>query len=230
MNLYRLTPRPPRGLSLIELLVVIAIIAAFFSILVPMRAAAHARATRRHCINNLKETGVAWMLWDADHCGEFPMSVPATNGGTMEFTSGPGAFRHFQVMSNELGNPKFAFCPAETDRNRFVVNNFAQFGNSNLSYFVAAVPHECTPTMILSGDRNITNGMRLKNAVLGLTPNQPGGWTDELHKEAGNILKADGGVEQVNTAGLRNLIAAQQTANTNLDLAETRLQMPVLGQ
>lgn len=228
MNLYRLSKRPQLGLSLIELLVVIAAIAVFFSILVPIRTAGRVRSERRHCVNNLRQTGVAWMLWEADHCGEFPMSIPSTNGGTMEFTSGPDAFRHFQVMSNEMITPKFAFCPAETDRSRFAVNNFAQFSNSNLSYFVGAVSNDCAPTMILSGDRNITNGTRLKNAVLGLTPNQPGGWTDDLHKGTGNILSADGSVEAVTSEGLRKLIAAQQAA-TNLALAETRLQMPVLG-
>jgi len=224
MNLYRFSHRPQRGLSLIELLVVIAIITAFFSILLPIRISARARSERRRCADNLKQTGVAWMLWDGDHSGDFPMSLPATNGGTLEFTTGPNAFRHFQIVSNELVSPKFALCPSETDPGRFAMKSFAQFSNSNLSYFVGVVPNDCAPTMILSGDRNITNGMRLKNAVLGLTRNQPGGWTDDLHNDAGNILKADGSVEQVATVQLRNLVAS------NVHLAETRLQMPVLDQ
>ncbi len=196
-----------------------------------------ARSARLQCVNNLKQIGLDCMIWEGDHRGGFPMAISETNGGTMEFASGPYAFRHFQTMSNELVTPKLAFCPAETDRNRVLANNFVQFGNSNLSFFIgAAVTNESTPTMILAGDHNVTNGALIKNAMLDLTPNKPVGWTAEMHKNVGNVVLADGSVQQASRVGLQALVDSPQIAFDCESAAVTnspmvaRLQMPVLGQ
>ena len=239
LNISRLTKNHShlRGLTLLELLVVIAIVGllAIVCVVQPARDI-RTRATRFQCVNNLKQVGLDCMIWEGDHRGRFPMAVLETNGGTMELTAGPYAFRHFQVMSNELITPKLVLCPGETDRNRILAKNFSQFSNSNLSFFIGTtVTNECTPNMILSGDHNVTNGASIKNAVLNLTPNQPVGWTTEMHKNAGNIALADGSVQQVSRVGLQTLVDSPQiTIDCNTSLtngpAVARLQMPVLGQ
>lgn len=125
-------------------------------------------------------------------------------------------------MSNELSAPYAVFCPAEIDDARIRATNFTYFNNSNLSYFVGIVSNDNNPTLILSGDHNITNGIRLKNGLMELTTKNLTGWTAEVHNKVGNILLADGSVQQVSISGLQQLVAGT-------GLATNRIQMPILG-
>ncbi|HEX4265073.1 MAG TPA: type II secretion system protein [Verrucomicrobiae bacterium] len=209
-------------MTLIEVLVIMAIIGVFAAVLTPALFRAKARALRISCTGHLKQIGLGTYVWEGDHLNKYPMSVPGTNGGTMEFTSGTTVFRNFQVLSNELSTPFILICPADTDRNRFRATNFAYLNNSNLSYFVGLDANETDPQGILSGDRNLTNGTAVKNGILQLTTNSAAGWTDEMHKQCGNIALADGSVQQVSTIGLRESI-------TNASPFTTRFQMPILG-
>ena len=78
---------------------------------------------------------------------------------------------------------------------------------------------ETNATMILSGDRNIANGQPVKNGLLELTARQPARWASEMHNKVGNILLADGRVEQDNIARLQDQIR-------HTGVATNRLQMP----
>jgi prepilin-type N-terminal cleavage/methylation domain-containing protein/prepilin-type processing-associated H-X9-DG protein len=211
-----------RGFNLIEVLAVIAVLVVLMMVLLPEMLPHHAsRAPRIQCVNNLKQVGLAYRIWEGDHGDKYPMELSQTNGGTMEFINGPNAFRHFQVLSNELGTPRILFCPAETDRHRFMGTNF-NINNSNLSYFAGVDASETNVQMILAGDRNITNGLPVKNSLLEVDTNHPSGWTAELHNKVGNIALADGSVQQLNIQTLRTTIQ-------NTGLATNRLQMPTLN-
>jgi hypothetical protein len=190
-----------------------------------------ARATRIDCINNLKQIGLSFRVWEGDYGDTYPMFVSQTNGGAMEYASGPNAWRQFLVMSNELTTPKILFCPAETDISRIQADAFTTgwqpnqrlfLSNSNLSYFVGIVSNEVNPQMILGGDHNITNGTAVKNGMLELVAANPTGWTADMHKNVGNLLLADGSVQQLNVPGLQNAVASSGVP-TNL------VQMPILG-
>ena len=208
-------------MTLLELLVILAAITVLAALILPPMM----RPPRSHwgpqCVNNLKQTGLAFRIWEGDHGDRYPSFVSWTNGGSMEFRSGLNAFRHFQVMSNELSTPRVLMCPQETDTFRSVATNFFNFNNSNISFFVGVDATETNPLMTLSGDRNITNGIRIRNGLMDLTAKSPAGWTEEMHNKVGNICLSDGSVQQVSISGLRQTI-------TNTGLPTNWLQIPVV--
>ncbi len=63
---------PKRGFTLIELLVVIAIIAILAAILFPVFARAREQARRASCTSNVKQLGLAWMMYVQDYDETFP--------------------------------------------------------------------------------------------------------------------------------------------------------------
>jgi prepilin-type N-terminal cleavage/methylation domain-containing protein len=211
-----------RGLTLVELLVVIVAITILYSIFFSGAdfSDAKRRAMRIQCVNNLKQTGLALRVWEGDHGDKYPMELSMTNGGTMEFTSGPNLFRHFQILSNELGTPNVLVCPI--DKARIAATNFVFLNNSNVSWFVGLNSSETNPQMILSGDNNITNGTPIRNGILELTSSQPLAWTAGMHNKVGNLVLADGSVQQVSQVGLRQ-------AFENSNNGTNHLQMPVLA-
>jgi len=212
-----------RAMTLLELLVVLAVITVLAALILPglMRPQC-VNSLRIQCVNNLKQTGLAYRIWESDHGNLYPQGVWETNGGTMEFTSGPNCYRHFQVMSNELSTPKVLLCPADNDDRSIAATNFFSLNNSNISFFVGIVSNDNIPTLILSGDHNIINGLSLKSGLLELTTNNPSRWTTEVHNKVGNILLADGSVQMVNISGLRQIVASS-------GVATNRIQMPILG-
>ncbi len=216
-------------IEVIVVLGVLFIVAAL--VLLPTRGGPM-RAPRIQCVNNLKQMGLAYRVWEGDHGDKYPMAVSETNGGTMEYITGPTAFRHFQVMSNELMTPKILICPA--DAKRLIARDW-NIGNSNISYFVGVDAQESNVMTFLGGDRNITNGIPVKNGLLELAANSHPGWTTEMHNHVGNVLMADGSVQQLSTSGLHGSLMEQvimtsaDSAVTNTSGFTNRLQMPELG-
>jgi len=206
-----------KGFTLIALLVVLAVLAILAAMLLPALAKAKARALRIQCVNNLKQDGLAFRIWEGDNNDRYPMAVSNRLGGSLEWVTGGNAFRHFVVMSNELSTPKILVCPADT---RQAAPDFAHLQNNNLSYFVGLDAKESDPQLFLTGDRNITNGLTPVRTVLFLPSSKPAGWTEMIHNRVGNLGLSDGSVQQLSTAGLQDAIRSNNSVTNRIALPE----------
>jgi prepilin-type N-terminal cleavage/methylation domain-containing protein len=201
------------GFVFTELLVVLGIVAIMAAMLVfllmrskqnpPRILNLKSRSQEINCVNNLKQIGLAYRIWEGDHGDKYPMSVSTAKGGTMQFTTGADTFRHFQVMSNELWTPKVLICPSDT---RIAAANYVQLKNQNVSYFVGLDANDSNPQMLLSGDRNLAGPSKTVNGILKLAPGDAANWTATMHVNQGNIGLADGSVQHYSNTGLRAML------------------------
>jgi competence protein ComGC len=203
--------------TLVGLLVIIAVLGILAAMLIPALVRAKGKSKRIQCVNNLKQSGLAFRIWEGDNNDKYPMAVSTNKGGTMEFAEGGNTFRHFQVMSNELNTPKILVCPAD---NRIAAASFARLKNQNVSYFVGLDATEIQPRMLLTGDRNVTNGLSPVRSVLELRPEIPAGWTEAMHNRVGNIGVADGSVQQVSIPGLQQMLKNTGDSTNRIALPE----------
>jgi prepilin-type N-terminal cleavage/methylation domain-containing protein len=145
----------------------------------------------------------------------------------------PVMYQIFGVMSNELSTPKIVSCPSD-ERNahtNFAMQATATptaqyFQNTEVSYFIGVAASDTYPQMALAGDRNIYgNGTSGATPLPASYPNNGYGngpnasaamgtnftgnvvapcWTDKMHQKNGNVLIADGSVQQLSSSKLRD--------------------------
>lgn len=106
-----------KGFTLIELLVVVAIIAVLAAILFPVFARARENARRASCMSNLKQMGLAMMMYTQDYDEHMPSYLleghgnkifPAPNGN--KYSRQPWFFAIYPyAKSSQLFN-----CPSES--------------------------------------------------------------------------------------------------------------------
>lgn len=77
-----------RAFTLIELLVVIAIIAILAAILFPVFAQARGKARQSHCLNNVKQIGLAVVMYAQDYDETYP--VDASSCASLTWSGGTG--------------------------------------------------------------------------------------------------------------------------------------------
>jgi prepilin-type processing-associated H-X9-DG protein len=237
MHAYR-TRRRASGFNRIELLVVIGVVALLAAVLLPALAAAKAIARRINCVNNLKQVGIAFRVWEGDFPGvcqpeKYPMQFALTNSEAMRRIANGQAYVLWRSLSgyastdwlstnwaaprdkwstnsDYLYTPKYLHCP--TDTKRTTTTNFFTLSDANISYFFSLDAEETCPQMIMTGDDNLlVDGARIKPGILKIWTNNIVAWTKKRHQRVGNIGMADGSVQQVSIEGLNAAIAAGAT-------------------
>jgi prepilin-type processing-associated H-X9-DG protein len=204
----RLSKNRSAAMTLFEVGVVIAIVM-ILAILILHTSwrpnSAHAISQRINCVNNLKQTGLAYRIWEGDNGDIYPMGVSVTNGGSMEMVATGNAVQTFQVMSNELGTPRILYCPADSARTSATA--FTGLDNSNISYFVGVdvTNDAANPQLIMSGDCNFEiGGVAIKPGLRSFWTNDPVVWSAGRHVNRGNLGLADGSVQQAFSPRLRD--------------------------
>ena len=216
-------PSRHSAFTLVELCLVVAILGLLATLIVGAQSLTESRVTaqRIYCLSNLKQVGLAFRMWSNDHNDKFPMQYDAAKGGSREAIEKEEPLQHFMALTNELPHPKVLACPTD---DRKPVNNYLSLAITNISYFVGLDADEALPQTILSGDRNVTNGIAPKKGVMDLTDASPAGWTEQMHNERGNIGLGDGSAQQMQTLLLRRQIT---NANASLKIGKTRIQLPL---
>ncbi len=222
--------------TLVEMLVVIAIIGILAGLLLPALAGGKKRATRIVCENQLQQIALGFQSFAHDHGSKFPFQVSTNDGGTLEYVQSgvfsggifDTGYRSFQALASVLQTPRILVCPADT---RTPAADFDSLQNSNLSYFVATSARYNEPISILSGDGNLAAPATLLQGGMGgrLT------WNRRLHEFKGNVLFADGHVEEWNDTGgpalgssvtliLPSPSSGKDTANASAPFGATSLE------
>ena len=190
--------RPAGAFTLVELLTVIAIIGILAALLLPALQRGKDRAKRVWCENNLAQMGIAFHSFAHDHNSKFPAQVPLADGGADGLVVNGVAvhsgfdyvFLNFQALASELGTPKILICPTDT---RWPAANFTSLRNTNLSYFIGYNADYNQPTDVLAGDRNLIS---LPDLTVYNGSGQQLRWSGIMHHFKGNVLFADGHVEE----------------------------------
>jgi len=212
--------RTDSGVTLIDLFIVVAVLALLAMVLLPALYRPTARAPRIHCVNNLKQIGLAARMWSNDHT-QFPWNVPMSSNGVKEIALSGDVAALFRSMSNELSSAKILYCPSDGARTR--ETNFTKLNNKNISYFIGLDADETKRQTILSGDRNISGGLLISNRIMEVRATNVLVWGADIHGHFGNMGLSDGSVQQVNDVGLQKQVAAHLQSQTNL---QSRFAMP----
>lgn len=197
------------ALSNIDVLIIlgtVAMIAVCVLWLLPYLASTRGRghSASSRCINNLKQIGLASLMYKDDNAERFPWEVSTNFGGSMEYAGSAEVFRHFRSLSNELVTPKVLHC--RTDQSRSQQSDWSLLGNFNVSYFVGLDTSATSQNGLIAGDRQITGGASNNDFLQSIGRSDRVGWAQNIHDGQGCVAFSDGSAQRLTSAGLQSII------------------------
>jgi prepilin-type N-terminal cleavage/methylation domain-containing protein/prepilin-type processing-associated H-X9-DG protein len=186
--------RKRTGFTLIELLVVIAIIAILAAILFPVFARAREKARQASCLSNLKQLGLAHLMYAQDYDECFMKQQPCYNG-TNGWGNGSGKWQ--AVLQPYIKNAQLQVCPSTgTDPSYSIPRNpFSGCCGTRPRLASFGRPAE-TILMADTLDNNPTQGRMLGEYPTAMNPDFPDNNTciaiGSAHNEGANIVYVDG--------------------------------------
>lgn len=128
-----------KGFTLIELLVVIAIIAILSGIIFPVFSAAREKARTTVCLNNLKQLGMATILYADDNNKYYPPSVFDLKDGRYPTWTSPYVLYYQYIKNREI-----FFCPNsyngyDTTQTDLKLENLTLKGNYSANTWIMSV-------------------------------------------------------------------------------------------